>query len=67
MGKRTKPKTEIINVTPTWVALMPLLIETVKNGKTLEGRQAAEAELMRLAAFADKVNAEANKGARRGK
>jgi hypothetical protein len=46
------------NLTPTWRALLPVLVEVAIRGTSVEGRKAAMDELYRLADFADKVNAE---------
>jgi len=48
-----KTKIGMIDMTPTWAALIPLLV----HGASL-GNQVALAELMRLANFADSVIAE---------
>lgn len=45
-----------IDMTPTWEALLPGLLMAVENG-TNQGRAIAMEELMRLARFADRVNA----------
>jgi hypothetical protein len=37
---------------------MPVLVEVAVNGTTVEARKTAMDELMRLADFADRVNAE---------
>ncbi len=48
---------KLIDVTPTWRDLMPLLIEVAANGATTKGRREAMAELMRLADLVDEMNA----------
>lgn len=40
-----------IDITPTWVNIMPLLLMGVKNGS-----KEASAEIMRLAAAMDEIN-----------
>lgn len=47
----------VIDVTPTWSALLPLLLEIAANGNTTDARWTAKAELMRMAQAADKWNA----------
>lgn len=47
-----------IDITPTWAALMPVLIEVAANGATAQARRDAHAELMRLANTVDEQNAE---------
>lgn len=42
---------ETIDITPTWVNIMPLLLMGVKNGS-----KEASAEIMRLAAAMDEIN-----------
>lgn len=44
--------TETIDCTPTWVAILPLLLHALENG-TAEGQRTARAELVRMAAIAD--------------
>lgn len=46
---------ESIDVTPTWTAVLPILVEAAANGETPEGRDAAWTELRRLAAIADET------------
>lgn len=46
---------ESIDITPTWTAVLPILVEVAANGETPEGRDAAWTELRRLAAIADAV------------
>ncbi len=50
--------TEIIDITPTWVGILPALVAVIQNG-TPQGRAAATAELQRLAATVDAMNAAA--------
>lgn len=38
-----------INVTPTWRALLPALVELAVNGETTEARRTAMSELYKLA------------------
>lgn len=42
-----------INLAPTWKGILPALIELAANGETPEARTKANAELLRLADFAD--------------
>jgi len=42
-----------IDLTPTWGALLPALVEVAANGETAEGRKVAMEELQRLASIAD--------------
>ena len=53
--------TKTINITPTWAALMPVLVEVAANGSTAAGRKEAMGELMRLAKIVDELNAKAKK------
>lgn len=50
-----------IDMTPTWRALMPALVEVAVRGTDADGRKAAMDELNRLADFVDKRNSEAKK------
>jgi hypothetical protein len=59
MAVTEKTKVGMIDMTPTWAAIMPALIAAIRDG-TPEGQRIAEAELMRLAKSADAANA-ANK------
>lgn len=45
-----------IDATPTWRAVLPLLLAVVKDGSD-EGRKDAIAELTRMASAADQYNA----------
>lgn len=47
-----------VDITPTWAALLPVLIEVAANGATAQARRDAHAELMRLAKTVDEQNAE---------
>lgn len=51
---------ETVNVTPTWRAIMPLLLAAIQDG-TPVGRRAATEELYRLASLVDEMNAESAK------
>lgn len=42
-----------VDITPTWEAILPLLVEAAANGTTVEGRREAMSELIRLASLAD--------------
>lgn len=44
---------EAIDLTPTWAAVLPILLAAVEDG-TAEGRKIAREELARMAGFADK-------------
>jgi hypothetical protein len=44
-----------IDLDSNWKGLLPALIEVAANGTTLEGRNAAMAELKRMAKLADDV------------
>lgn len=50
----TNTKSRTIDVTPTWAGIMPILLAAVENG-TDKGRDAATAELRRLATVTDKL------------
>jgi hypothetical protein len=47
---------QTIDICPSWRAILPTLIEIAANGKTLEGRDAAMQELLRLADTVDQMN-----------
>lgn len=55
-----KVKVGTIDLTPTWVSLIPYFVAAIENG-TDEGRRIAIDELKRLAAFADAKIAEDKK------
>lgn len=44
-----------VDMTPTWVALLPVLIEVSMNGATAQGRTDAAKELARMAKLADSL------------
>ena len=44
-----------IDITPTWVEIMPVIIMAIENG-TSEGKENAKAELMELAKKVDQAN-----------
>ena len=48
-----EPRT--IDLTPTWRGILPGLLAVVANGETVEARKAAEGELTRMAALADRL------------
>jgi HAMP domain-containing protein len=50
--------TETIDITPTWVRILPAILAVIQNG-TPQGRAAATAELQRLAETVDAMNAAA--------
>lgn len=52
-GSDPLPEPLTIDMTPTWVELMPLLVHVAIEGDTAEGRKSAMGELMRLAAAVD--------------
>lgn len=51
-----KKQVGTIDITLTWVSIMPMLIYALENG-TETGKRMAEEELMRLASVADAYNA----------
>lgn len=55
---------ETIDLTPTWAAVLPVLLAAIENG-TDEGRRMAREELARMAQAADKYN-ELSKAAKAG-
>lgn len=52
----TRPP-QTIDITPTWSAILPLLLAAYEGG-TFEGKHAAESELRRMAKLADAYVAE---------
>ncbi len=48
--------TKTIDITPTWVAIVPILIAALTDG-TPEGQRIAKEELLRMAKAADAYNA----------
>lgn len=52
-------RTKGIDLTPTWEALIPVLVEVAARGTTPEAQQEAMGELLRLARIVDKMNEEA--------
>lgn len=46
---------ETIEITPTWSAVLPILLAAIENG-TDHGRRMAREELARMAQAADKYN-----------
>ena len=46
-----------IDATPTWEAMVPVLIYIIRNSKTREGLKNVEPELLRMAQAADRWNA----------
>lgn len=63
-GEPEAPAVQVIDMTPTWAAILPLLRAGIENG-TPEGRRIAGAELARMAALADERNALASAEAER--
>lgn len=53
---------EVLDMTPTWAAIMPALVAALQHG-TPEGQRLAAAELESLAAKVDSANAKARAGA----
>ena len=49
-----KTKQESLDCTPTWSDVWRIYAEAYRNGDTFTGREAAEKELTRMAALADK-------------
>ena len=56
-----------IDLTPTWRALIPALVEVAANGDSAEGRKQALAALYELADFVDRHNAECKAAKREAK
>lgn len=50
-----------VNMTPTWSALLPGMIDVIRNGETYESRKLMEGEFERMALAADKWNEYAKK------
>jgi len=55
-GVTVKRPAGTIDLTPTWTAILPLLIEGLQNG-TPEGKRLAHLELINMAKAADRYNA----------
>jgi len=53
---RGEKSVETIDMTPTWTAIVPILIAGLQDG-TPEGQRLAKIELYRMAEAADKWNA----------
>jgi hypothetical protein len=49
------PKLKYVDITPTWVSLMPALFALIQNGTDF-GRAQAKEELMDLARKVDEIN-----------
>jgi hypothetical protein len=47
---------QTIDICPSWRAILPILVEIAANSKSLEGRDAAMQELLRLADTVDQMN-----------
>ncbi len=56
---------ETVDLTPTWAAIIPLLILVLREG-TSDGQQQAEDEIMRLALACDAMNARIRKETNNG-
>jgi hypothetical protein len=53
----TETAYKTIDITPTWSALLPTMLEVLKNPNApLEAKQEITNELQRLAKFADNLN-----------
>ena len=48
-----------VDITPTWEALLPVLIRVATQGETAEARDAAMSELLRMARGCAQMNAQA--------
>lgn len=48
------PKTETIDLTPTWRSVVDILVEVAAHGETKKARDEAREELRRMATLADK-------------
>lgn len=48
-------KQMLIDVTPTWVSLMPDMFRVLESGKE-EQKKVIRSELVKLAVFADRIN-----------
>jgi hypothetical protein len=44
---------ETVKITPTWTAMLPMLLVLALEGETRTGREAARQELRRMAKLAD--------------
>lgn len=53
-GARPAKQIEMIDVTPTWRGVLPLLLAAYQDGG-FEGHKAAESELQRMADLADEM------------
>lgn len=51
---KTQNEIETIDATPTWSAILPLLLEIHANAANPAGRRAAAEELQRMAQLADR-------------
>jgi len=47
---------ETIDITPTWRAILPILVEIAANGKTPQSRDDAMHQLLKLADTVDQMN-----------
>ena len=54
MSKATKGKVFMVDMSPTWIGVLPVLIEMVKNGSPELARD-ARLELERMARLADET------------
>ncbi len=47
---------QTIDICPSWRAILPILVEIAANAKSLEGRDAAMQQLLKLADTVDQMN-----------
>jgi len=45
---------EYIDLTPTWLGILPAMLDVIRNGTTFEARADIEREFVRMARIADK-------------
>lgn len=57
-------KVTTIDITPTWVEILPSLIALVRDGATAEARKVGEDELRRMARLADAYVVSQKQGSR---
>lgn len=56
-GKNQTSQIGTVNITPTWSAIVPVLIAVLEDG-TPEGKKMAKEEIQRMAMLLDLINAE---------
>lgn len=49
----TKETGDIIDITPTWTAILPIIIMTLEHGTSERAKDSIKAELRRMARYAD--------------